>query len=265
MSGGRVELGLGAGLVRGRAPRPTASRSRLGERFDRLRSSWRSSPGCGRPAGERFTFAGKHYALIDSPALPKPVQRPRPPVIVGGTGAKRTPRPGRAVRREFNVPFASIVAAAAQFGRVRRGVPGDRPRPGRGALGRADAVRRPGRGRVGPAGRGHRPGPRRAAGQRWPGRPRRSSTRLGRTRTPASADVPADAGPGRPRPRRAGRRRGRAATALTRSAGRRRAPRAAAALRCGISSSTTPARRRAACRPPVPASAGSVPASCCSG
>ena len=66
-----------------------------------------------------FSFAGEHYAVVDSPALPKPVQRPHPPVIVGGGGAKRTPRLAATYADEFNLPFASLADTGTQFGRVR--------------------------------------------------------------------------------------------------------------------------------------------------
>jgi alkanesulfonate monooxygenase SsuD/methylene tetrahydromethanopterin reductase-like flavin-dependent oxidoreductase (luciferase family) len=60
------------------------------------------------PAGEAFTFAGKHYNLDASPALPKPVQRPRPPIILGGWGTKRTPRIAARFADEFNLPFPPV-------------------------------------------------------------------------------------------------------------------------------------------------------------
>jgi len=57
--------------------------------------------------------------LKDSPALPKPVQQPHPPIIVGGGGAKRTPRLAATYADEFNLPFSSVAATEEQFGRVR--------------------------------------------------------------------------------------------------------------------------------------------------
>jgi alkanesulfonate monooxygenase SsuD/methylene tetrahydromethanopterin reductase-like flavin-dependent oxidoreductase (luciferase family) len=56
--------------------------------------------------------------LRDSPALPKPVQRPGPPVIVGGLGARRTPRLAATYAAEYNVPFAPADYAAQQYARV---------------------------------------------------------------------------------------------------------------------------------------------------
>jgi alkanesulfonate monooxygenase SsuD/methylene tetrahydromethanopterin reductase-like flavin-dependent oxidoreductase (luciferase family) len=69
--------------------------------------------------GEKYSFAGQHYQLVDSPALPKPVQRPHPPVIVGGGGPKRTPRLAATFGDEFKIPFHSLAETDAQFARVR--------------------------------------------------------------------------------------------------------------------------------------------------
>jgi alkanesulfonate monooxygenase SsuD/methylene tetrahydromethanopterin reductase-like flavin-dependent oxidoreductase (luciferase family) len=66
-----------------------------------LSGLWRTPP------GERYTFTGRHYTLVDSPALPKPVQRPHPPVIVGGTGLKRTPAIAARYATEFNGALAT--------------------------------------------------------------------------------------------------------------------------------------------------------------
>ena len=60
------------------------------------------------PAGEPFTFAGEHYQVVESPALPKPAQRPRPPIILGGWGTKRTPRLAARFADEFNMPFPPV-------------------------------------------------------------------------------------------------------------------------------------------------------------
>jgi F420-dependent oxidoreductase-like protein len=119
MSGGRVELGLGSGWFADEHTAYGIPFPPLGERFDRyaeqleiITGLWRTLP------GERFNFAGKHYQLTDSPALPKPVQQPTPPVIIGGKGATRTPALAAEFANEFNVPFSTVDDAAAQFERV---------------------------------------------------------------------------------------------------------------------------------------------------
>jgi F420-dependent oxidoreductase-like protein len=119
MSGGRVELGLGGGWFEAEHEAYGLPFPSLGERFEILTEQlemitglWRTLP------GDRFAFAGKHYTVTDSPALPKPVQQPTPPVIVGGHGRKKTPALAARFADEFNVAFSPIEATAAQFDRV---------------------------------------------------------------------------------------------------------------------------------------------------
>src|SRR5581483_12058413 len=77
MSGGRVELGLGAGWndEEHRAygiPFPETK-----ERFDRFEEQLAIVTGLwSTPVGETFSYDGHHYHLAGSPALPKPVQQP---------------------------------------------------------------------------------------------------------------------------------------------------------------------------------------------
>jgi alkanesulfonate monooxygenase len=120
MSGGRVELGLGAGWYDGEHTAYGVPFPPLGERFERLEEQFAVLTGLwGTPVGETFSFDGRHYQLKDSPALPKPAQRPHPPLIVGGGGAKRTPRLAATYADEFNLPFSSLADTEAQYGRVR--------------------------------------------------------------------------------------------------------------------------------------------------
>jgi alkanesulfonate monooxygenase SsuD/methylene tetrahydromethanopterin reductase-like flavin-dependent oxidoreductase (luciferase family) len=74
------------------------------------------------PEGELFSFSGKHYTVTDSPGLPKPVQRPRPPVVIGGSGPKRTPRLAAEYADEYNAAFDGVAGTQAAFGRVRDAV-----------------------------------------------------------------------------------------------------------------------------------------------
>ncbi len=109
MSGGRVELGLGAGWFEAEhaaygVPFPGAE-----ERFDRFEEQLAIITGIWRtPEGERFSYKGRHYQLEDCPALPRPAQRPHPPIIVGGSGPRRTPELAATYADEFNVPFRSV-------------------------------------------------------------------------------------------------------------------------------------------------------------
>jgi alkanesulfonate monooxygenase len=128
MSSGRVELGLGAGWFEDEHRAYGIPFPGTRERFDRLEEQLAIVTGLWTtPVGERFDFKGSHYRLTDSPALPKPVQQPRPPVIVGGLGKRRTPALAARYADEFNVGFAplgdfrtlvaAVTAACEQAGR----------------------------------------------------------------------------------------------------------------------------------------------------
>jgi alkanesulfonate monooxygenase len=107
MSGGRVDLGIGTGWYGTEHEAygiPFGSSfserfEKLVEQIDIITGLWTT------PEGQTFSFEGKHYTLKESPALPKPVQRPRPPLILGGFGAKRTPRLAARYADEYNIPF----------------------------------------------------------------------------------------------------------------------------------------------------------------
>jgi F420-dependent oxidoreductase-like protein len=120
MSDGRAELGFGAGWYEAEHTAYGIPFPDLGERFARYEEQLAIVTGLWDvPDGGTFSFSGKYYTVTDSPALPKPVQRPRPPVIVGGAGKRRTPRLAATFADEYNIPFASIDDTAAAFGRVR--------------------------------------------------------------------------------------------------------------------------------------------------
>ena len=120
MSGGRVELGLGTGWFDAEHASYGIPFPPIGERFDLLEEQLTVITGLWTtPPGERFSFAGEHVTMRDSPALPKPVQQPRPPIIVGGKGPRRTPRLAARFADEFNVAFSSLDDTSAAFARVR--------------------------------------------------------------------------------------------------------------------------------------------------
>ena len=119
MSAGRVELGLGAGWFTEEHTAYGIPFPELGERFGRLEEQLAIISGLWTtPVDETFSFPGEHYQVVDSPALPKPVQQPRQPIIVGGGGPSRTPRQAATFADEFNTPFHQPDDAAAQFARV---------------------------------------------------------------------------------------------------------------------------------------------------
>ncbi|MGC9666445.1 LLM class F420-dependent oxidoreductase [Planosporangium sp. 12N6] len=119
MSGGRIELGLGTGWFEAEHKAYGIPFPPVKERFDRLAEQLEIITGLWTtPVGERFTFQGTHYRVEDSPALPKPVQRPHPPVIIGGRGPRRTPELAARFADEFNVPFAPLDETAQMYQRV---------------------------------------------------------------------------------------------------------------------------------------------------
>jgi F420-dependent oxidoreductase-like protein len=119
MSGGRVELGIGTGWFEAEHKAYGVPFPSLGERFDRLEEQLAVIVGLWEtPVGERFTYRGAHYQVIDSPALPKPVQRPRPPIVIGGGGARRTPALAARYADEFNAAFASVENVRMMYDRV---------------------------------------------------------------------------------------------------------------------------------------------------
>ena len=120
MSGGRVELGIGAGWFAQEHAAYGIPFPELGERFDRYEEQVAVITGLWRtPPGETFDFTGTHYQVSGSPALPKPVQDGGIPLLVGGRGSRRTPRLAARYADEFNVPFASAEDNARLFAGVR--------------------------------------------------------------------------------------------------------------------------------------------------
>jgi F420-dependent oxidoreductase-like protein len=120
MSGGRVEFGVGTGWYEGEHTAYGIPFPPLKERFDRFEEQLAVITGLwSTPDGQTFSYDGTYYQLTDSPALPKPVARPKIPVIIGGGGPRRTPALAAKYADEFNAAFRSAADAAALFGRVR--------------------------------------------------------------------------------------------------------------------------------------------------
>ena len=137
MSGGRVELGLGAGWFEAEHRAYAIPFPPVKERFDRLAEQLAIVTGLwSTPPGERFSFRGGYYDVVDSPALPKPVQQPGPPVIIGGKGPTRTPQLAARYADEFNAPFATLEQTRELYERVAQAC----AEAGRDTAGRAPLV-----------------------------------------------------------------------------------------------------------------------------
>jgi F420-dependent oxidoreductase-like protein len=125
MSAGRIELGLGTGWFDDEHRAYGIPFPPLRERFDRLEEQLEILTGLWTSrVGDRFSFQGEHYRVDDSPALPKPVQDPHPPIIVGGHGAKRTPALAARFASEFNVPFPRLDPYREAVARVQQACEG---------------------------------------------------------------------------------------------------------------------------------------------
>ena len=121
VSGGRVELGLGAGwherehAAHGFPYPPLGTRMDiLAEQLEVLLGNWR------RPSDDAFSFAGEHYELSDLDAQPKPVQRPHPPLIIGGNAGPRSAALAAQFADEYNTAFPTVDQILERRGRVER-------------------------------------------------------------------------------------------------------------------------------------------------
>ena len=125
MSSGRVELGIGAGWFDDEHRAHGIPFPSTRERFDRLEEQLAIITGMWTtPVGETFSFHGRYYELHDSPALPKPVQKPHPPIIIGGYGTKRTPALAARYAQEFNLAFPPLAIYAEYVDRAKQACTG---------------------------------------------------------------------------------------------------------------------------------------------
>ncbi|MBX3088087.1 MAG: LLM class F420-dependent oxidoreductase [Cryobacterium sp.] len=116
MSGGRAELGLGAGWFEKEhlayaIPFPPKRFGMLEEQLEIVTSLWSN------PLGSKYNFEGEHYRVVDSPGLPKPAQS-KPPIIVGGAGEKKTPALAARFADEYNTTFGSFASISKRVPRV---------------------------------------------------------------------------------------------------------------------------------------------------
>lgn len=119
MSQGRVEFGFGSGWFADEhtaygfpLPPPKELFDRYTEQLEVITGLWDT------PENGTFDYQGEYFTLSGAPALPKPMQQPRPPVILGGVGKRRTPQLAARFADEFNVPFNDMQTAREQYERV---------------------------------------------------------------------------------------------------------------------------------------------------
>jgi F420-dependent oxidoreductase-like protein len=120
MSGGRVEFGIGTGWYGAEHRAYGIPFPDVPERFDRFAEQLEIIDGLWRTAdGATYSFAGGYYRLSDSPALPKPAQSPRPPIILGGAGRRRSAELAARFADEYNVAFRGPAETREVIERVR--------------------------------------------------------------------------------------------------------------------------------------------------
>ncbi len=108
MSGGRVELGIGAGWYEAEHLAYGFDFPDAAKRFDNLADQLAILDGLWKtPTGETFSYTGSMHSVNDSPALPKPAQQPVP-IIIGGGGPTRTPALAARYASEYNVAFTPV-------------------------------------------------------------------------------------------------------------------------------------------------------------
>jgi F420-dependent oxidoreductase-like protein len=123
MSGGRAELGFGAGWFEAEHTAYGIAFPELSTRYDIFAEQLEIIDGLWQtPSGRHFNYTGKHYQLQDSPALPKPVQQPRPPIILGGAAKKRSAALAAAHADEYNCGFQPPRESRQVFDRIRAAV-----------------------------------------------------------------------------------------------------------------------------------------------
>ncbi len=101
ISGGRVVLGIGAAWQQNEHEAYGIPFYTVGERLRRLEESVQIIKSLFE--NDQTTFAGKYYTLTNAPLAPKPVQRPHPPILIGGGGEKVTLRLAAQYADEWNV------------------------------------------------------------------------------------------------------------------------------------------------------------------
>jgi F420-dependent oxidoreductase-like protein len=116
ISRGRVEVGIGTGWLEAEHiaygfpfPQIGTRMDRLAEQLEIITRSWAPGP---------FSFHGEHWQVEDLDALPKPVQRPHPPLIMGGSAGPRSAALAARFAGEYNVVHVDPPTAAMRRARL---------------------------------------------------------------------------------------------------------------------------------------------------
>ncbi len=112
-SGGRLELGLGAGWNQEESDAYGIELLPIGRRMDQFEEACEIIHRL--LTEEKVDFDGQHYQLINARCEPKGIQQPRPPIVIGGQGEKRTLRIAARWADEWNLPMGAPYITAEQF------------------------------------------------------------------------------------------------------------------------------------------------------
>ncbi len=119
ISGGRLQLGLGAGWMEPESNAYGIPLGSLKERSDRFEEGVEVVVSL--LENEHTTFSGEYYELVDARCEPKPLQRPRPPIVIGGKGKTRTLRTTARFADHWDYTFPSAVEEWTEHDAVLRG------------------------------------------------------------------------------------------------------------------------------------------------
>jgi F420-dependent oxidoreductase-like protein len=134
LSGGRAWLGIGAGYHGAEADAMGLPLPATAERFERLEDTLRIAQQMW--AGDVSSFDGTHYRLTDPSSAPAPLSRPRPSILIGGTGERRTlrlvaqyadacnlfdiPDGGQTIRRKLEVLAGHCAQLGRPYGQIEK-------------------------------------------------------------------------------------------------------------------------------------------------
>jgi F420-dependent oxidoreductase-like protein len=120
MSGGRLEIGLGAGWYEAEHqafglafPGVTDRYDLLEDQLEILHGAWSAAP------GETFSFTGRTCSVTIAADTVRPAQVPSPPIVLGGQGRSRSARMAAAFAAEYNTAFVPAPAMKEVHDRVR--------------------------------------------------------------------------------------------------------------------------------------------------
>jgi len=120
MSGGRIEVGLGAGWYEGEHVAFGLPFPPVGVRYDLLEDQLAILHGVwSTPAGTQFELIGLTCTVSIEADTVRPHQRPHPPLVLGGQGGPRSARLAAAYADEYNVAFSPAETMRGIHDRVR--------------------------------------------------------------------------------------------------------------------------------------------------